>query len=55
MDGCEKEINNHLQAFFSSLFQSSGQRNFDEVLHKMDRSISDVMNNNLIRGVWTRR
>ncbi|KAH7853442.1 hypothetical protein Vadar_002449 [Vaccinium darrowii] len=47
----ENEINEHLYDYFSSLFKSSGSRNFDSVLQKVDCCITDEMNRGLTRMV----
>lgn len=47
----EEEIDNHLQSFFSHLFQSSGLRDFHEVLCIMEKRITDEMNDRLIMRV----
>ncbi|KAH7856701.1 hypothetical protein Vadar_004459 [Vaccinium darrowii] len=43
----ENEINDHLYDYFSSLFKSSGSRNFDSLLQKVDCYIIDEMNKGL--------
>ncbi|KAG5523350.1 hypothetical protein RHGRI_035240 [Rhododendron griersonianum] len=47
----EKEINGHLQDYFSSLFKASGSRDFNRVLRVVDNCITDEMNGLLTRMV----
>lgn len=41
----EDDINSHLQEYFSSLFRSSGTRDFGSVLEKVDKKVTQGMNN----------
>ncbi|KAH7856995.1 hypothetical protein Vadar_007802 [Vaccinium darrowii] len=47
----DKVINEHLQTYFSSLFKSNGPRDFEPVLQKVERCITDEMNAKLTRMV----
>ncbi|KAF7119980.1 hypothetical protein RHSIM_Rhsim13G0172400 [Rhododendron simsii] len=47
----ERDINMHLQSHFSSLFKSSGQRDFSSILQNVEGCITDGMNRTLTREV----
>ncbi|KAF7127011.1 hypothetical protein RHSIM_Rhsim11G0149500 [Rhododendron simsii] len=47
----ERDINEHLNSHFSSLFKSSGQRDFRPILQNVEVCITDGMNRTLTRAV----
>ncbi|KAI8525452.1 hypothetical protein RHMOL_Rhmol13G0231200 [Rhododendron molle] len=47
----DHEINEHLSEYFSKLFTATGSRDFEEVLHKVDKCVTDDMNCKLTRRV----
>lgn len=47
----ESDINSHLFEYFSTLFKSSGPRNFDVILEKADGCVTPNMNLSLTRQV----
>lgn len=45
----DREINEQLHDYFSSLFQATGPRNFDLILGQVEASVSQSMNISLTR------